>query len=274
MYHALQEDPMRTMRVRLHVQLQARRAIGIGLAALLVFALACASMPFWSPSVSFYDDRLAESGRSQADRDRDAGRKPAGVLVFLDVEPGMSVLDLIAAGGWYTEVLSVAVGPDGSVYAQNPEVVLKMREGVNDKALTSRLANSRLPNVVRLDQPLGELTIAAGSVDVAITALNFHDIYNGRGPDAARAFLTDVMELLRPGGTFGIIDHSGGVGDDKELHRIGQVLVEQSARDAGFEIIGRSDLLRNPADDRLQNVFAPDIRGKTDRFILRLRKPS
>ena len=248
--------------------------IKLGLATLLAFALACASMPFWKPSVDSYEKALAESDRSQADRDRDAGRMPADVLVFLGIEPGMEVLDLIAAGGWYTEVLSVAVGSKGRVYAQNPEVVLKMREGANDKALTARLADDRLPNVVRLDQALGALDIAPGSLDAAITALNFHDIYNGRGTDAARAFLTDVMALLEPGGIFGIIDHSGGVGDDKKLHRIDEVLVEQAVQDAGFEITDKSDLLRNPADNRKESVFAPDIRGKTDRFILRLRKPS
>ena len=250
------------------------RSIRISLVLMLAFVLGCSGLPFAQPSsVALLEEALAKSDRSEADRVRDAGRKPAAVLAFFGIEPGMTVLDLIAAGGWYTEALSVAVGPEGRVYAQNPEVVLKFRDGAKDKAMTSRLGGGRLANVVRLDQELAELDVAPGSLDAAITALNYHDIHNSRGADAGRAFLTGVMPLLKPGGTFGVIDHAGGVGDDKELHRIDQVLAEQAARDAGFEIVDRSELLRNSEDDRRQSVFAPDIRGKTDRFVLRLRKP-
>ena len=251
------------------------RSIKISLATILVFVLACSGMPFSHQDTAASLQRALDEGdRSDADKARDAGRKPAAVLAFLGIEPGMTVVDLIAAGGWYTEVLSLAVGPEGRVYAQNPAFVLKFRDGANDKAITGRLAGGRLANVVRLDQELGELEIQPGSLDAAITAQNYHDIHNSRGPEAASAFLNGVMALLRPGGTLGIIDHSGGVGDDKELHRIDQALVEQAAINSGFEIVASSELLRNPADDRRQNVFGPEIRGKTDRFVLRLRKPS
>jgi len=217
---------------------------------------------------------LQSPERPAADRARDAGRKPAEVIAFLGVGPGMTAIDLIAAGGYYTEVLSAAVGPKGRVYAQNNAYVLKMRDGANDKAMTARLADQRLPNVERLDREMSELGLPPGSLDAAVTALNFHDIHNGRGEEAAIGFLKAVFVLLKPGGVLGLIDHSGSdAGDDTELHRIDQPVVEAAARAAGFEIEAKSDLLRNPDDDRKKNVFDPSIRGRTDRFLMRLRKP-
>jgi predicted methyltransferase len=241
--------------------------------ALLLLSMGCVSDD--PPPVG--DDlasKLAADSRAAEDRARDAGRRPVEVVRFLEVTPGMTVVDLIAAGGYYTEVLSYAVGPDGIVYAQNNDYVLKLNGGANDRAMRDRLANGRLANVTRLDRDLGDLGLEPGSVDFAITALNFHDVYNSRGPQAAAAFLGAVYDLLKPGGVLGLIDHSGGASaDDKQLHRIDEQLAEKAAAHVGFVIEASSDVLRNPADPRTQGVFAPGLRGKTDRFVLRLRKP-
>lgn len=220
-------------------------------------------------------ERLAQGDRPDTDKQRDAGRKPAEVLAFLGVEPGMTVMDLIAAGGYYTEVLSEAVGPEGTVYAQNPPFVLRYREGANDEELTGRLAEGRLPNVRRLDQDLADVDLPPGSIDLAITALNFHDIYHAEGgPEAAHAFLTRVRELLAPGGVLGIVDHAGDAGrDNAALHRVEERKVVAAVEKAGFKVAGKSDVLRNPGDDRSKTVFDPSIRGRTDRFVLKLRKP-
>ena len=226
------------------------------------------------PSSGVVEKALARADRPGGDRERDAGRRPAEVIAFLGIEPGMTVIDLIAAGGYYTEVLSAAVGPNGKVYAQNNDFVLKMREGANDKAMTERLAGGRLPNVERLDREVADLDLPPGSVDAALTALNFHDIYNSRGPEAAADFLGAIYQVLEPGGVLGIIDHAGDGGrDNAELHRIEETLVDAAVTAAGFRIEAKSDLLRNPGDDRSKNVFDPAIRGRTDRFVLRLRKP-
>jgi predicted methyltransferase len=217
---------------------------------------------------------LASPDRPEADRARDAGRRPADVVAFLGIEPGMTAIDLIAAGGYYTEVLSLAVGPKGKVYAQNPSFVLNYREGTMVKPLTDRLSGGRLSNVERLDRDLADLKLVPGSIDVAITALNFHDLYNGRGPEVAEAFLATVYRLLAPGGVLGLIDHAGNPGaDNEELHRIEESRVDAAVKASDFEIEAKSDLLRNPEDDHSKNVFDPAVRGRTDRFLLRLRKP-
>lgn len=216
---------------------------------------------------------LAAPSRSEEDRTRDASRKPAEVIAFLGIEPGMTVMDLVASGGWYTEVLSIAVGDGGTVYAQNPPMMLAFRDGYYDKAITARLEGDRLPNVVRLDRDLVDTGLAPGSLDAAITALNFHDVHNGMGAEVATGFLVTVKELLKPGGVLGLIDHYGESGNDNNaLHRLDVAAALPLIVDAGFEVT-TSDILRNPNDDYTKMVFDEAVRGKTDRLLFRLVKP-
>jgi predicted methyltransferase len=215
---------------------------------------------------------LTESSRADSDKARDTGRKPAEVLTFLGIGEGMTVMDVIAAGGYYTEVLAIAVGDSGRVYAQNPAAVLKFRDGANDKAMSARLMDDRLPNVSRLDAEINATGIEPGSLDAAITALNFHDVYN-RNPAAAIDMLSVIRGLLKPGGVLGVIDHDGNPGAaNADLHRMQKSQAVEAAQAAGFEVT-ESDVLANPDDDHTQMVFSGDIRGKTDRFVLKLVNP-
>lgn len=213
-------------------------------------------------------------GRSDEDKVRDEQRKPAQVLTFLGLRTGDTVLDIWASGGWYTEVMSIAVGPEGKVYAQNSAAVLNWRDGYYDKLISERLADDRLRNVERIDASVADAEITPGSIDFAFTALNFHDIYNRQGKEDAIEFLAAVFEVLKPGGTLGLIDHVGNAeADNLSLHRIEPSLVDEAAIAAGFIIEAKSDLLAHPEDDHTRGVFDPTLRGDTDRFILRLRKP-
>lgn len=214
---------------------------------------------------------LAGADRDSDDQERDASRKPVEVLQFMGVEEGMTVLDIMASGGWYTEVLSHAVGPSGTVLMQNSPRALGMRG--TEEAVTARLAGDRLPNVQRVDRDFSDLGIPADSVDFAITALNFHDIYNN-DPAAAQAMLTAVKETLKPGGVLGLIDHKGTLGaDNAALHRIAIESVIMSATEAGFHVSGLSDVLHVPEDDHTLNPFDPELGRNTDRIVLRLVNP-
>ncbi len=216
---------------------------------------------------------IASAPRSEDDMARDAGRKPAEVVAFLGIQPGMQVLDLIAAGGWYTEVLAAVVGESGKVYAQNPKVVLEFRDGANDRALTQRLADARLPNVERLDTEIADLGIAPDSIDAAFSALNLHDVYN-TSPDAAKQVLQAVRTVLKPGGILGIVDHAGSDdGNNASLHRMTRAQAIDVISASGFEFVAESDVLANPDDDHSEMVFSPSVRGQTDRFLLKFRKP-
>jgi predicted methyltransferase len=195
-------------------------------------------------------------------------------MTFFGVERGMTVMDVIASGGYMTDVLATAVGPTGKVYAQNPPAFLQFGGGRYDKAITARLANNRLPNVVRVDADLpASAQIPAGSVDFAITALNLHDIYN-RDAAAGQKFLKDVFTTLKPGGVFGVIDHAGVSGaDNTKLHRMQKSDAAAAAKAAGFVVEAESNLLAHANDDHTKGPFDPALRGKTDQFILKLRKP-
>ncbi len=216
---------------------------------------------------------LASDSRAEKDRARDAGRKPSQVLEFLTIGDGMTVVDLFAAGGYYTEVLSLAVGNEGKVYAQNPARILQFRDGANEKAISARLSNGRLANVERLNKEIAEMGLGENSVDAVITALNFHDIYNGAGPDAATGTAKIIFSILKPNGVFGVIDHQGNAGNDNaSLHRINVDIVREILEKTGFKI-EESNLLSHPEDTRDKSVFDPSVRGKTDRFVLLARKP-
>jgi predicted methyltransferase len=246
---------------------------------------ACASTQSGSPAAPAQTTKGAASGgnlaaalasadRPAEDKARDADRKPAELMQFFGVKPGMTTVDLIALGGYVTEVLSVAVGPNGKVYAQNPPIALQLRDGMYAKQITDRLAGDRLKNVVRVDADLpAAAQIPPGSVDVAITAMNYHDVRN-RNPDAGVAVLKAVYSMLKPGGVLGVTDHVGNDGaDNAQLHRIPKHFLIDDAKAAGFIIDGESNVLAHPADDHTKVVFDPTLRGKTDQFVVRLRKP-
>lgn len=214
------------------------------------------------------------AGRSEEDRARDAGRKPADVLGILGVEPGMDVLDLIAAGGWYTAVLSAAVGDEGTVTAQNPGWMHAFRDGAITAGIDTRISGG-LGNVSKLDNEWTDLAMMEPQYDVAISALNVHDVYFFEGADGAAQFATAVYNVLRPGGVFGVIEHVGNVdGDNEALHRLPRDLTIEIITAAGFELEEDSDLLANPEDDHTESVFAEGLRGNTDRFLLKFRKPA
>lgn len=212
---------------------------------------------------------LASPQRSDADKARDAARKPIQVIQFLGIRSGMTALDVLAGGGWYTEVLSAAVGPSGKVYSQNPDSIVE-RKGFmeHEKALVARLGN-----VVPVHGSLAKAGID-GCCDAAISALNLHDIYNNGGEQAALKWLKGIYNVLKPGAVFGLIDHVGDPGkDNKKLHRIPVDTALDLVTRAGFSIEEQSALLANPKDDHTLVSHDPKLHRDTDRFLFRCRKP-
>jgi len=217
---------------------------------------------------------LVAPGRPDSDQEADAGRRPAEVIEFLDIQPGMTVLDLVASSGYYSEILSAVAGPEGKVYLHNTEMQLTARKGATAKALDERLADNRLPNVVRLDRETDDLGLEPGSVDAVMLALVFHDVYNFGGEESAAALLGNIFDILVPGGVLALIDHSGNPEmQNAKLHRMQESDAKRLATGAGFVLEAEGDMLRNPDDDRSVMVFDPGMRRQTDRFVLRLRKP-
>ncbi len=216
---------------------------------------------------------LAAPGRPAGDLRYDAARKPVEMIQFLGIGPGMTVLDAVAGGGYYTEVLAAAVGPDGKVVTQNPKFILDLCEG-NERALSDRLSGNRLPNVERRDISL-ESVGPDNEADAALLILTLHGFNNMEGEKGVLRNLAALLRVLKPGGVLGIIDHVGIAGTDyKPLYRIDPAVAEQMIMTAGFDIEARSDLLANPGDDHTAIVLDPSVKDNTDRFLIRARKPA
>jgi predicted methyltransferase len=216
---------------------------------------------------------VANPNRPQADRDRDAARKPAEVLTFAGVKSGEQVLELIPGGGYYTRVLSGAVGPKGHVTEGLPNLT-----GAADVAQKSNgvAADPNFSNVTEAKFTTADLA-KLGPVDMVWTSQNYHDLHLARFKLDVVAFDKAVFAALKPGGVFFIEDHAAkdgsGLDAPDKLHRIDEAVVKQEVESAGFKLVGESDLLRNPADDRTLLVFNPAIRGHTDQFLLKFQKP-
>ena len=227
---------------------------------------------------SIYSAALASPSRLAGDRDRDTGRKPDQVLAFFGIAPGMTVLDLFSGGGYYSEILSRVVGPDGTVVAHTNSAYLNF---VGEE-FAARYADGRLPNVTVLTAENNELQLDADRFDAIMMVLAYHDIYwvapeQGWPQIDVPRLHAELYKSLKPGGILAIVDHYAVAGSPRStgstVHRIDPAIVKEELQLAGFTLDAESDLLRNPDDDHSKNVFDPAIRGNTDRFMLRFRKP-
>lgn len=243
--------------------------------------LACLLVSFCHPASAIDKEALrrALSGpdREVTDFVRDEVRKPVEVLDFLGIDTGMRVLDVYAAGGYYTFILSKAVGPTGTVYAQNTPRGLNFEEDRQEisqgEALEAKIRAGNLTNVTHLVQSIDELSIAPESLDAIMVVQILHDYYNP-DPDRALLMLMQLRDLLKPGGIVGVIDHEGEAGrENRRFHRMEKQQAIDVAERAGFLVVGDSELLHNPNDRHVRSIFDPMLGRNTDRFLLKLQKP-
>ena len=220
----------------------------------------------------------ATTARTEANVKLDESRKPAEVLSFLGLEKGMRVLDMFGANQYWAEITAPAVGPDGFVVVWQPNQFLNDKR----KATFAEFAG-RQKNVMLLNSQFEMPMIGSNSYDFILMNLDYHDVYwesadrkiSRMDPDT---WVKRLYDAAKPGAVVGIIDHIAAAGGDtravvEKLHRIDPAVVKADFERAGFVLEGTSELLKNPADDHSLNVFDDKIRGKTDRFIFKFRKP-
>ena len=245
--------------------------MGTGFAAAAI-AAALVSAPVQAGTAEV-QQALADPERSEADRALDASRKPAEVIAFSGIEVGAVVADFMAGGGYYTALLARQVGPEGRVYAVNPS-------GFHDPKVWEPVLRSNA-NIRVMPVAPQAMLIAPGSVDTIFTHLVFHDLYweseQYRFPRLDVDFvLANWFAAVKPGGSVIVVDHVGPAGDPREvtqsLHRIDPATVIAAMSRAGFRLEERSDMLQRSEDDGAKNVFDPEIRGKTDRFLMKFRR--
>jgi predicted methyltransferase len=220
---------------------------------------------------------VADSARPDADKERDENRKPGETLAFADVKAGEQIGELIPGGGYFTRLFSKAVGPKGHVFALVPPRPANAPADAPDRnaPIKALAGDANYSNVSVVELVKGAVSTSA-PLDLVFTAQNYHDLHNVPTLDVA-AFNKSVFDALKPGGLYVIVDHSAEAGsggrDTSTLHRIDADTVKQEVTAAGFELVGSSEILKNPADARTAKVFDPSVRGKTDQFILKFRKP-
>ncbi|MBY8822586.1 class I SAM-dependent methyltransferase [Sphingomonas colocasiae] len=221
---------------------------------------------------------VARAGRPAEAIALDTSRKPAETLAFLGLKQGMSAADIMTGSGYWAEIIANAVGPKGKVTAFEPNQFYTAPDEIKKwDALVARR-----PDVNFVRYPFESFASKPGSFDFVIINLSYHDLYweseKYKIPrtDPA-AFLKTLYAATKPGGVVGIIDHVGPAGDTRavvdKLHRIDPATVKADFKAAGFVLEAESPLLANPADDHGKLVFDPAVRGKTDRFLYRFRKP-
>jgi predicted methyltransferase len=213
----------------------------------------------------------------QADVVNDARRHITAVMTFAEVKPGQKVLELIPGTGYFTRVFSAIVGPDGHVFTVWP-VEMGKYSAESFSKLDALVKQPHYANISLLQQPAAELR-APEPVDLVFTSQNYHDYPDSFMGKVDPAVLDrQAFAALKPGGLFVVIDHvaaaGSGMRDTETLHRIDPAIVKQQVEAAGFVFDGENNVLRNPADTHTLKVFDKSIRGHTDQFMYRFRKPA
>jgi predicted methyltransferase len=219
---------------------------------------------------------VADPARPQADRDRDADRKPAECIAFAGLKPGQRIADLLPGGGYFTRIFSGVVGPKGEVFAIAPP---KRPDAPADRpepaaAVRAISGDPHYKNVSVSVEKVAELKLPE-KLDMVWTSQNYHDVHNVKDIDVG-AFNKAVFDSLKPGGTYIVIDHAtekgAGFTVTSTLHRSDPEAVKAEVIAAGFEFVGASDVIANPADDHKTPVFEQGLHDKTDRYLLKFRK--
>ena len=219
---------------------------------------------------------LADPGRSDADRQADAARKPGESVAFAGLRPGAKVMDLMPGGGYFTRIFAKAVGDKGYVYAYVPNEI--------NAAIQKRFPGSdpkkqfaAYTNVSVLNDSIDKV-VAPEPLDLVWTSQNYHDFHNKMfGPADIATMNKAIFAALKPGGVYLIVDHAAkdgaGATVTETLHRIDEATVKQEVEAAGFKFAGESNILRSKDDARDKPIFDPAIRHHTDQFILKFVKP-
>ena len=244
------------------------RGAGQALAAALVLVLtACAMTASHDapPDAAHYRALLDDPVRTERDHKMDAGRHPVELLQFADVRPGMRVLDVATGAGYTSQLLALAVGPTGKVWAQAPKP---------GDALKERMAAHPQANLVVVTRPFDDpVPPDAPPLDLVTLVLNYHDI--SYLPVDRDAMNRKLFAALKPGGSYIVVDHSAvagsGISAGKTLHRIDEAFVVAEVGKAGFVLDGKADFMRSPGDTR--ETSSNQATPPSDRFVLRFRKP-
>jgi predicted methyltransferase len=241
-------------------------------------ALALSAVPASAEPANVAAAVADTSARSEANLKLDESRKPAELLSFLGLERGDHVIDMFGLNRYWAEIIAPAIGPEGRLIVWQPTQFMNDKRKAEFEAFAAKAGN-----VALISTPFEAPRIGTNAYDFMIMNLDYHDVY-WQNPERKivrmepDAWLKTLYAAMKPGAVVGIIDHAAKAGSDpreavEKLHRIDPAVVRADFERAGFVLEAESDLLRNPADDHSLLVFDEKIRGRTDRFIFKFRKP-
>ncbi len=221
---------------------------------------------------------VTDTHRPPEQTNLDVQRKPARIIAFAGVKPGDRVADFMPGNAYFTRILSKVVGPKGKVYAFIPDEEMKNcppEEVAGSRAIAH---DPVYRNVTLLTGPVNQFSTPQ-HLDVLWTAQNYHDLHDSfMGPASVKELNKAFFNSLKPGGVFIVIDHVAEAGsalrDTETLHRIDPLTVRREIEAAGFVFEAQNDDLVNAVDDHSRPVFDPLVRGKTDQFVFKFRKPA
>ena len=237
-----------------------------------------APAPKVSPGGFDYGSVFGQDDRPEQDYDLYPVRKSAEVLAFAGIMPGMTVVEMEAGDGFYTELLSRVAGPDGKVYMQNPP---SFKAFLGDSV--SKRVDGRLLNVQIVESAFDNLSnVPDADADIVTWFLGPHELWYTR-KDEPEGVLGDpdmtfdeIARVLKPGGHLVVLDHMAPAGSPPttggDTHRIDKAVIIALAENHGLTLVDESDVLANPDDDGTVQVFDPAVRRKTDRFLLKFAK--
>jgi predicted methyltransferase len=235
-----------------------------------------AAAPAPAADAAAIDAAIASADRFAGDSDQDAWRRPAEVLKFMELRPGQHALDYFAAAGYYTELMSRVVGPEGKVIAYNNPEYRKFAEDAPAK----RYGSNRLPNVTEVTTPVEAAALDPASLDAVLFMQSYHDLYwrpkeGWPQTDPAKA-LAQLVPALKPGAAVVVVDHVANAGDPTQtvnaMHRIDPAIIKRDFEAAGLTFEAESPVFASAADDHTKEVFDKAIRHKTDQVMYRFRK--
>jgi len=250
------------------------RGLAVSVMAAVAVAVAVAGAAL-AAVPTYLTAALGDQKRPPSDSSRDVARKPAELLALAEVKPGQKVADFMMGGGYFTRILSAAVGPGGKVYGYQSSEFIKFRAAY---ATEQSSVAADYSNVVPLTAPIASAGLPDG-LDMVLTVQNYHDLHLKAFPaGTADAANKEIFKALKPGGLYVIVDHAAAAGAPLAVadtqHRIDEAIVKTEVEAAGFRLVTEDDkLLGNPADPHDKLVFDPSIRGHTDQFVLKFRKP-
>jgi len=244
--------------------------------ALMTLPLALSAQPYTTDTGKKIYEQLASASRTDEDRARDSNRKPVQTLEYFGLQDDMRVIELLPGYGWYTKILAPVLKDKGKLYLSvgtgrlEPNLdKLGLREQVEIVGKVGEFKKTDLPGYIF---DIDSVDLQVRDVDLVLTFRNLHNL----SVSARKAVNDAVYRALKPGGIYGVVDHTKRHMEPfsaETWRRVDPVMIIREMLDAGFEFVDYSNMHAVPSDKLIYDTTHESIHRNSDRFTLKFRKP-